>query len=120
MQKYKYDKSFSLGTIASSGTFAAMIPPSYGLIVYAIFTGVSIGRLFLAGIIPGLITATVYSLSIILRVKFNPKLAPKLVSEDYSIKDKMKPPIIFTNIIIVSLNFGMIFPATNFNHPCPS
>lgn len=90
MLRYKYDKSFSLGTIASSGTFAAMIPPSYGLIIYAIFTNQSIGKLFLAGIIPGLITATVYSLSIILRVKFNPKLAPKVVSEDYSIKDKMK------------------------------
>jgi len=90
MQKYKYDKSFSLGTIAASGTFACMIPPSYGLVLYAIFTGESIGKLFLAGIIPGLITATVYSLSIIFRVKLNPKLAPKVVVESFSIKDKIK------------------------------
>ncbi|MDD5015594.1 MAG: TRAP transporter large permease [Atribacterota bacterium] len=90
MQKYKYDKSFSLGTIAASGTFACMIPPSYGLVLYAIFTGESIGKLFLAGIIPGLLTATVYSLSIIIRVKLNPKLAPKVVGESFSIKDKIK------------------------------
>jgi len=89
MLRYKYDKSFSLGTIASSGTFAAMIPPSYGLIIYAIFTNQSIGRLFLAGIIPGLITATVYSLSIIFRVKLNPKLAPT-IGESFSVKDKTK------------------------------
>ena len=89
MLRYKYDKTFSLGTIASSGTFAAMIPPSYGLIIYAIFTNQSIGKLFLAGIIPGLITATVYSLSIILRVKINPKLAPKITDEKYSTKDKI-------------------------------
>jgi len=89
MLKYKYDKSFSLGTIASSGTFAAMIPPSYSLIIYAIFTDQSVGKLFLAGIIPGLLTATVYSLSIIFRVKRNPKLAPRVVGERFSFKDKM-------------------------------
>lgn len=109
MQKYKYDKSFSLGTIASSGTFAAMIPPSYGLIVYAIFTGVSIGRLFLAGIIPGLITATVYSLSIIFRVKLNPKLAPA-TGESFNRKDKIEAvkgtwPI----ILLIMIVFGGIY-----------
>jgi len=109
MQKYKYDKSFSLGTIASSGTFAAMIPPSYGLIIYSIFTGVSIGRLFLAGIIPGLITATVYSLSIIFRAKLNPKLAP-VTGETFNRKDKIEAvkgtwPIILLIIIV----FGGIY-----------
>jgi C4-dicarboxylate transporter, DctM subunit len=89
MQEYKYDKSFSLGTIAASGTFASMIPPSYGLILYAMLTNQSVGKLFLAGIIPGLITAMVYSISIILRVKRNPKLAPKVIKEDYSFQDKM-------------------------------
>jgi C4-dicarboxylate transporter, DctM subunit len=89
MQEYKYDKSFSLGTIASSGTFASMIPPSYGLILYAMLTNQSVGKLFLAGIIPGLITATVYSMSIILRVKRNPKLAPKVKEESIiSLQDK--------------------------------
>jgi len=90
MLKYKYDKSFALGTISSSGTFAAMIPPISELIIYALFTNVSIGRLFLAGIIPGLFTATVYSLSIIIRVKLNPKLAPKIIDKEFSVKDKMK------------------------------
>jgi len=89
MREYKYDKTFSLGTIAASGTFASMIPPSYGLILYAMLTNQSVGRLFLAGIIPGLITATVYSLSIILRAKKNPKIAPKAINMNFSFQDKV-------------------------------
>ncbi len=77
MREYKYDKSFSVGCIASAGTFASMIPPSMMFIVYALFTNTSIGRLFFAGIIPGLITAVVYSLSITYRAKYNKKLAPR-------------------------------------------
>ena len=75
MQRLKYDKTLSLGCIAAAGTFAAMIPPSTGFIVYAIFTETSIGRLFAAGVIPGIITATVYSLLIVYRVKKNPNPA---------------------------------------------
>jgi len=89
MEKYKYDKSLSLGTIASSGSFASMIPPSTGLIIYCMFTGQSIGKIFLAGIIPGIITATVYSLSIIIRVKLRPQLAPRAISKEFTMKEKI-------------------------------
>jgi tripartite ATP-independent transporter DctM subunit len=81
MARHKYDKTFALGTIASAGTFAAMIPPSSLFIIYAIFTEQSVGRLFIAGVIPGVITAIVYSVSIIMRVKFNPELAPAIQRE---------------------------------------
>jgi len=76
MDRLNYDKSFSVGCIASAGTFASMIPPSMMMIIYALFTQQSVGKLFAAGIIPGFLTATVYSLSIIHRVKKNPGLAP--------------------------------------------
>ncbi|MCU0782074.1 MAG: TRAP transporter large permease subunit, partial [Akkermansiaceae bacterium] len=81
MNRHRYDKTFALGTIAAAGTFAAMIPPSTLFIIYAIFTEQSVGKLFLAGVIPGLITAVVYSLSIIIRVRLNPKLAPEIPGE---------------------------------------
>lgn len=74
MTKLGYDKSFSVGTIASAGTFASMIPPSMMFIIYALFTRTSVAKLFFAGIIPGLITAMVYSISIVYRVKTNDKL----------------------------------------------
>ena len=82
MKRHKYDRSFSLGTIAAAGTFAAMIPPSAMFIIYAIFTEQSVGKLFMAGIIPGLITAAVYAVSIIIRVRNNPSLAPQIAEAD--------------------------------------
>ncbi len=91
MRRLKYDKSFALGCIASAGTFASMIPPSGVLIVLAILTDQSIGVLFMAGVVPGLVTAAMYSLSIIYRSWRNPKLAPRdenLVH--YSLWEKLK------------------------------
>jgi len=81
MIEFKYDKSFAAGTIASAGTFASMIPPSMMFVVYALFTNTSIGRLFFAGIVPGLLTAVAYSTLIIYRAKYNKKLAPRVKSE---------------------------------------
>lgn len=81
MDRYKYNKQFSLGCIACAGTFACMIPPSGMFIVFGIFTGLSIGKLFMAGIIPGVMLAIIYALLIIVRVKLQPKLAPQI--EEY-------------------------------------
>ncbi len=89
MKKYGYDKGLSLGGIASAGTFAAMIPPSTVFVLYAIFTQTSVGRLFLAGIIPGLITALSYAAYIIIRCKLNPNLAPIPEGITYSLKEKL-------------------------------
>ena len=76
MKRADYDRPFALGTIASSGTFACMIPPSGMFILFAIFTDLSVGKLFMAGIFPGLLTACVYVVSMIIRAKINPRLAP--------------------------------------------
>ena len=76
MYRLRYDKALSVGVIASAGTFASMIPPSMMMIIYALFTQQSIGKLFAAGIVPGFLTAFVYAILIIYLVKRNPKLAP--------------------------------------------
>lgn len=81
MEKYNYKKSLATGCIAAAGTFASMIPPSLLFIVYAIFTDQSVGKLFMAGIIPGIITAVAYVLSIIIRVRRSPELAPMVIPE---------------------------------------
>lgn len=78
MLKRDYDKALAIGSIAAAGTFSTMIPPSGLLIIYAIFTEQSIGRLFMAGIIPGVITASTYGVLIFVRVWRNPRLAPKI------------------------------------------
>ncbi len=77
MNRLGYDKPLSVGCIASAGTFASMIPPSMMMIIYALFTQQSIGKLFAAGIVPGLLTACVYALLIVFMVKRNPRLAPE-------------------------------------------
>ena len=76
MHRLKYDKALSVGCIASAGTFASMIPPSMMMIIYALFTQQSVGRLFAAGIVPGLLTAAAYALLIIALVRRKPDLAP--------------------------------------------
>ena len=76
MHRLRYDKALSVGCIASAGTFASMIPPSMMMIIYALFTQQSIGRLFAAGIVPGLMTALAYALLIVVMVKRKPELAP--------------------------------------------
>ncbi len=76
MKRYNYEKSYALGAIACSGSFACMIPPSGMFILFAIFTDQSVGKLFLAGIFPGILTAFVYAFSMYLRAKLYPHLAP--------------------------------------------
>jgi tripartite ATP-independent transporter DctM subunit len=78
MLKLGYSKSVASACIASVGTLAAMIPPSIGMVVYGILTEQSIGKLMIAGIIPGLITAGLYCILIAVWVRWDPSIAPKL------------------------------------------
>lgn len=74
MLRHGYDKNLSVGTIAGSSILGMLIPPSVLLILYGIVAQESIGALFTAGILPGLILALVYSLGIWIMVKFRPSL----------------------------------------------
>lgn len=77
MRKLGYDKRFATGIIASAGTFASMIPPSMMFIIYALFTNTSVAGLFFAGIIPGLISAVVFSIYIYLRSRRDPAMVKR-------------------------------------------
>lgn len=76
MDRYGYDRRLSTGIVATVGTLGCIIPPSVVLIIFGILTEQSIGRLFLAGIIPGLIIALFFMGIIYGWVKMNPKIAP--------------------------------------------
>jgi C4-dicarboxylate transporter DctM subunit len=75
MKRLGYDLKFTLGTIAGSSVLGFLIPPSVLLIVYGIFSRESIGKLFIAGVVPGILLSLVYSLGIFLMVKIRPRLA---------------------------------------------
>ena len=77
MDRYGYDKKLSTGIVATVGTLGILIPPSVTLIVFGIITELSIGKLFLAGIIPGLMIAFFFIVIIYGWCKINPALGPK-------------------------------------------
>ncbi len=76
MERYKYDPKMATGCIAVVGTLASIIPPSVHIVLYGIFTEQSIGKLLIAGILPGFLTAALYMLMILVRTTFNPSLGP--------------------------------------------
>jgi C4-dicarboxylate transporter DctM subunit len=78
MLKRGYNRELAVGSIAVGGTLGILIPPSITMIIYGIITEVSIGKLFIAGIIPGIIMALILSLSIAVAVKIKPGLAPRV------------------------------------------
>ena len=88
MDRYGYDRKLSTGIVATVGTLGCIIPPSVVLIVFGIITEQSIGQLFLAGIIPGLIIALFFIGIIYGWVKINPKIAP--MSERSTWKDRLQ------------------------------
>ncbi len=88
MLRYRYDPGLASGVIASSGTLGSLIPPSILMILYGYFAEVSIAKLFIAGFIPGIISALMFSGMIMFRAKLNPNLAPS-VDEHFSREEKL-------------------------------
>lgn len=76
MRKFNYDERLASGSIASGSTIGILIPPSIGFILYGILTETSIGKLFMAGIIPGILEAVFYMVTIYIICRFNPKMGP--------------------------------------------
>ena len=87
MLRNKYDPGLSTGVIAASGTLGSLIPHSILMVLYGVYAEVSIGKLFMAGFLPGLLSAVLYFAMIVLRVKINPKLAGA-VDEQFSSQEK--------------------------------
>lgn len=88
MKKYGYDLSLSTGCVAAGGTLGILIPPSIGFIIYGILTEESIGKLFMAGIIPGLLLASLFILAIYIQCFFRPEMGPKAEPTTWKIKFK--------------------------------
>ncbi len=78
MMRYGYDRKLACGSIAAAATLAVLIPPSIVMVVYAILVEVSIGRLLMAGYLPGLLSAAILMGMIYVRVKLKPELAPSV------------------------------------------
>ncbi|WP_028322804.1 TRAP transporter large permease [Desulfatiglans anilini] len=108
MKRYRYDLGLATGTVAAAGSLGILIPPSVIFIVYGIMTEQSIGKLFAAGILPGILLSCLFMLVIILRVRLNPKLAPPGPKSTF--KEKMRSFAgIGETLLIFALVMGGIF-----------
>jgi tripartite ATP-independent transporter DctM subunit len=76
MLRFGYDPKFAAGTVAAGGTLGIMIPPSLGMIIYAVLTEVSIGRMFAAGIVPGIVAVVIHICVIGVWTRLNPRIGP--------------------------------------------
>ncbi|GAB6194507.1 TRAP transporter large permease [Desulfocastanea catecholica] len=105
MRKYKYDVGLATGCVAAGGGLGILIPPSGILIVYGIITEQSITKLFIAGLVPGILLTLMFIIMIYIRVRMNPELA-KPIEETFTLKEKVK--ISLESIEMIVLVFGII------------
>jgi len=99
MLKRGYDKALSTGTICAGGTLGILIPPSIMLIVYGPMAGVSVGRLFMAAILPGLTLSSLYVIYIITRCFLKPELGPAMPLEQRALPIGKKLLMIVTSML---------------------
>jgi len=115
MLKRGYDKSLALGCIMAGGALGILIPPSIIMIVYGGVTQVSIGKLFIGGILPGIFLALTYIVYIGIRCWINPSLGPA-VDTRFTLKEKLLVlkgvilPIILVVLVLGSIYFGICTP----------
>ena len=109
MLRYGYDKKLAAGVVAAGGTLATLIPPSAIIVIYAIIVEESVGRLLLAGFLPGLFSAFVYGTIIVVWAKFRPEQAPSVPASSWKERFESLPgvsPILLVVLIIISAIYG--------------
>jgi C4-dicarboxylate transporter, DctM subunit len=108
MDRFGYSRKLSTGIVATVGTLGVLIPPSVTLIVFGVITEQSIGKLFMAGLIPGLLIALFFVFIIVGWSKMNPAIAPR--SDKFTWADRMKsvPAVIWPVAIFVIVIGGLL------------
>ena len=114
MRRYGYPQSFSTGVIAAGGTLGAMLPPSTVLAVYAVITQQDIGKLFMAGVLPGLLAMTMYVLTIVAIVAVAPRFLPSGERRPWSERREallgVWPSLVLFAFVIGGLYGGLFTP----------
>lgn len=108
MEKHGYDRRLALGCVAASGTLGVLIPPSIPMVIYGIITEESIGRLLIAGVIPGVLSALIYMVGMFLLVRFKPSLGPPAAR--YEWKERFRTiPGIWGVVLLFGIVIGGIY-----------
>ncbi len=114
MTRYRYNEPLFLGSIAAGGTLGILIPPSINLVIYGVLTNTSVPKLYLAGILPGLILASLFMLAIVLACTWRPAWGGERVSSTWrerfdSLVDLLPPLGIFV-LVVGSIYAGVATP----------
>ena len=115
MEKRGYDRKITMGSLAAGGTLGILIPPSTAMIIYGVLVEQSIGQLFIAGILPGIMLAFLFMVYIWLAVAYRPELAPRF--EPMRWGDRlgkivlMWPIFLILTVIMVGIYAGIVTPA---------
>ncbi len=108
MDRYGYDKKLSTGIVATVGTLGILMPPSVTLIVFGIITEQSIGKLFLAGLIPGLVIALFFVLIIYGWCRLNPELGPHGQRSSWKERILSLPDVLWVGAIFLLVVGGLM------------
>ncbi|MBO4318021.1 MAG: TRAP transporter large permease subunit, partial [Mailhella sp.] len=115
MRENGYNMSLACGSLAAGGTLGILIPPSMGFIVYSMVTEVSVGKLFISGILPGIVLAAIFCSIIFFQVIRHPDWAPKTGSAPF--KEKIAaligliPVLILFLVVVIGILRGWFTPA---------
>ena len=108
MERYGYDKKLSTGVVATVGSLGCIIPPSVVLIILGILTEQSIGQLFLAGVIPGLIIAAFFMGIIYGWAKINPAIAPRSEAATWGARMRSLPEVFWILLVFLVVVGGIM------------
>jgi C4-dicarboxylate transporter DctM subunit len=108
MERYGYDRKLSAGVVATVGTLGVIIPPSVTLIILGILTEQSIGQLFIAGIVPGLIIALFFIGIIYGWAKINPAIAPKSERSTWRARVRSLPEMFWVLLVFLLVVGGIM------------
>lgn len=109
MKKSRYDSGLASGIIAAGGTLGILIPPSIAFVIYGILTAQSIGKLFIAGILPGLLLTAVLMLTILILCRLRPDLGPPAAKASWKVKLISLKGIWETAILFILVLGGIYF-----------
>jgi tripartite ATP-independent transporter DctM subunit len=108
MDRYGYNKKLSTGIVATVGTLGVLIPPSVTLILLGLITQQSIGKLFMAGLLPGLLISFFFAVVIIGWARINPEIGPKSAKFPWKARVKTIPDIIWPMVIFLVIIGGLM------------
>lgn len=109
MEKHGYNPGFACGILAAGGTLGIMIPPSIALLVYAILTEQSVGDMFIAGFLPGILGMVMYSITVMIMVRWKPHLAKRGEPTPWKAKILSLTGLIPFSFIFVLIIAGIFF-----------